>query len=110
MPESTERGALTEAVFYILLSLYGPMHGYGIMQEIQELSQGEMVIGPASLYTIIKKLQSAELIELLTDDEDRRKTYTLTVTGKEILKKDIKRRMLMVEHGKKALKYLEGEK
>jgi DNA-binding PadR family transcriptional regulator len=36
MAENTEVGALTEAVFYILLSLYSPMHGYGIMQNIRD--------------------------------------------------------------------------
>jgi len=97
---------LTDSTYYILLTLVKPMHGYGIMQEVQELSQGEMIIGPASLYTIVKKLQSAELIQLLEDDEERRKTYVLTEAGKEILKKDINRRMAMVEHGKKALEYL----
>ena len=38
MPESSGRGALTEAVFYIMLSLYKPLHGYGIMQNIKVLS------------------------------------------------------------------------
>ena len=38
LPESNERGALTEAVFYILLALYEPMHGYRIMQTVRELS------------------------------------------------------------------------
>jgi len=36
MPESFDRGALTEAVFYILLSLYKPMHGYAIMLNIEK--------------------------------------------------------------------------
>nr|WP_246582772.1 helix-turn-helix transcriptional regulator [Clostridium mobile] len=92
-----------------MLTLVKPMHGYGVMQEVQELSQGEMIIGPASLYTIIKKLQNADLIQLMDSDEERRKTYSLTLKGKEILKKDIKRRITMVEHGKEALKYLEEE-
>jgi DNA-binding PadR family transcriptional regulator len=107
MPESQERGALTEAVFYILLSLYWPLHGYGIMQEVQKLSQGEMVIGPASLYTILKKLQNAKLIDLIEDYEERKKTYILTEKGKVLLKKDIKRRINMVEQGKRVLRILE---
>ncbi|MBU3159974.1 PadR family transcriptional regulator [Clostridium frigoris] len=95
--------------YFILLTLVKPMHGYGIMQESEKNSKGEMVIGPASLYTIIKKLQNADLISLVEDDEERRKTYTLTLKGKEMLKKDINRRISMVRHGEKALKYLKGD-
>lgn len=101
---------LTDPTYYILIALVEPIHGYGIMQKVQELSQGETIIGPASLYTILKKLQDADLIELQEDDADRRKTYTLTLKGKEILKKDIKRRMIMVEHGKRALEFLDKER
>lgn len=100
---------LTDSTYYILLAMVKPIHGYGIMQEVNGLSQGETAIGPASLYTILKKLQDAGLIELLEDDEERRKTYALTVKGKEILKKDINRRAVMVEHGIKALKLLEED-
>ena len=106
--KALDEDILTDSTYYVLLTLVKPMHGYGIMQEINEFPNGEMIIGPASLYTIIKKLQDADLIQLLEDDEERRKTYTLTSKGKEILKKDIKRRITMVRHGEEALKYLEG--
>ncbi|MDP4087941.1 MAG: PadR family transcriptional regulator [Bacillota bacterium] len=105
--KSLDDEILTDSTYYILLSLVSPMHGYGIMQKVKELSEGQMIIGPASLYTIVKKLQDAGLIKLLDDDEERKKTYGLTQGGKEILKKDIKRRTAMVEHGIEALKYLE---
>lgn len=101
---------LTDSTYYILLTLVEPIHGYGIMQKVKEISKGEMIIGPASLYTILKKLQNVDFIELLEDDEERRKTYSLTIKGKEILKKDINRRISMVEQGKEVLKYLEEER
>ncbi|MBZ9687254.1 PadR family transcriptional regulator [Clostridium estertheticum] len=107
--KALDEDILTDSTYYILLTLVKPMHGYGIMQEINEFPKSEMVIGPASLYTIIKKLQSADLILLVEDDEEIRKTYTLTLKGKEILKKDIKRRIIMVRQGEEALKYLEEE-
>lgn len=97
---------LTDSTYYILLVLIEPVHGYGIMQKIQKISKGEMIIGPASLYTILKKLQEGGYIELLEDDEERRKVYTLTNKGRQILKKDINRRITMVEHGKAILKLL----
>lgn len=104
--KSLDEDILTDSTYYILLTMVEPIHGYGIMQQVQEISSGEVVIGPASLYTILKKLQVANLIELLEEEEERRKNYRLTDKGKEILKKDINRRITMVEHGKKALKFL----
>lgn len=98
---------LTDSTYYILLALAKPNHGYGIMQDIELFSQGNVVIGPASLYTILKKLQTAELIELVADEE-RRKTYGLTQKGKDILRKDIQRRKLMVEYGLRVLEQLEA--
>ena len=97
---------LTDSVYYILLTLVEPLHGYGIMQKVLEISKGEMIIGPASLYTILKKLQAAKYIKLLEDDEERRKNYTLMAKGKEILRKDINRRIAMVEQGKEVFKFL----
>lgn len=109
--KSLDEDILTDSTYYILLTLVEPIHGYGIMQKVQELSQGQFLIGPASLYTIIKKLLGADLIKLVASEDVRKKIYTLTSKGKEILKKDINRRSSMVEHGKEALKYLEeGEK
>ena len=51
MPESPERSALTEAVYYILLSLYRePRHGYAMMQEISRMSHGRVNLGTGTLY------------------------------------------------------------
>jgi len=97
---------LTDSTYYILLALVKPNHGYGIMQDIELFSQGNVIIGPASLYTILKKLQTAELIVLIADEE-RKKTYGLTSKGKVILHKDIKRRKIMVDLGMKVLNQLE---
>jgi len=53
-------------------------------------------------------MQDADFIELREDDNDRRKTYLLTRKGKEILTKDIYRRIKMADHGKAALSILNG--
>ena len=54
-----EQGALTEAVFYILLALHEPRHGYAIMQGVQELTNDRVALGPGTLYgalnTLVKK-------------------------------------------------------
>lgn len=99
---------LTDSSYYILLSLINPIHGYGIMQYVEELTDKEIIIGPATLYTILKKMQDAEFITPGEDDNDRRKTYVITEKGKEVLKKEISRRIKMAEYGKKALSLLNG--
>lgn len=53
------------------------MHGYGVTKYIEELTDGEMVIGPATLYTMLKKMQAQDYITLAEED-GRRKIYNYT--------------------------------
>ncbi|QJD86101.1 PadR family transcriptional regulator [Cohnella herbarum] len=100
---SLEMDQLTDAAYYILLSLLVPRHGYGIMNYIEKLTQGEVVIGPATAYTLIKKLQDNECILLAGEDNnDRRKTYAITDKGKQLVSNEIERRKRMSEHGNQA--------
>jgi|LGVF01.1.fsa_nt_gb DNA-binding PadR family transcriptional regulator len=97
--KSLDDNILTDSTYLILISLVEPLHGYAIMQKVKEVSNGEIEIGPASLYTILKKLQTAELIMLIEQDDSRKKIYGLTEKGKEILITDIDRRKKMVVLG-----------
>lgn len=102
MPESTERGALTEAVYYILLSLYKPMHGYGIMQNTKELSNGRVSLGAGTLYGAINTLLEKGWIKLLPNEEDsRKKDYQITELGKEIVNAEILRLEELIRNGKR---------
>jgi DNA-binding PadR family transcriptional regulator len=86
MPESTERGALTETVFYILLSLHKPMHGYGIMQFIRDLSKERVRVGPGTLYGALRTLLEKGWIRALYSAADsRRKEYEITAAGRRIV-------------------------
>ena len=51
-------------MFYIMAALTKPKHGYAIMNLIEETTKGAITIGPASMYTIIKKLLKQEWIYL----------------------------------------------
>lgn len=82
---------LTSAVFHILLALAGgERHGYGIMQEIAETTQGQMRIGPGTLYRSIKHMLTVGLIEESgerpdpTLDDERRRYYRLTAFGRQV--------------------------
>lgn len=95
---------LTDSVFYIMAGFTKPRHGYAVMSLIEELTNGQVVIGPASLYTIIKKLITESYIELFDDSDSRRKVYVLTDRGREVLKQDILRRKTMLDFAKNGLK------
>ncbi|PGM71254.1 PadR family transcriptional regulator [Bacillus cereus] len=98
---------LTDSMFYIMAALIKPRHGYAIMSLIEETTNGAITIGPASMYTIIKKLLKQEWIYLYDGSDSRRKTYLLTDKGREVLEEDVKIRKLMIKLAETGLK--EGE-
>lgn len=104
--DSLEMGELTDTAFYILLSLVEAKHGYLIMKSIETMTNNQFTIGPASMYTTIKKLLAAELITLLKEEEndDKRKTYIATDSGLELLRKEVQRRKEMIRHAEQILK------
>lgn len=95
---------LTDSMFYIMAALTKPRHGYAIMSLIEETTNGAITIGPASMYTIIKKLLKQEWIYLHDGSDSRRKTYLLTDKGREVLEEDVKIRKLMIQLAETGLK------
>ena len=96
--------ALTEATYYILLSLYEPQHGYGIMQRTEQLSRGRVRLAAGTLYGALTSLSERGWIELLpTQDGSRRKEYQLTEQGLYALKCELERLTELVENGKSIL-------
>ena len=100
MPESQDRGALTEAVFYILLSLYKPLHGYGIMQFVREISHERVLLGAGTLYGALNTLVERGWIKAISMDAgDRKKEYEITPIGKLVVKDELKRLKELLENG-----------
>ena len=98
---------LTDSMFYIMAALTKPRHGYAIMNLIEETTKGAITIGPASMYTIIKKLLKQEWIYLHDGSDSRRKTYLLTEKGREVLEEDVMLRKLMIQLAETGLKEVE---
>lgn len=98
-----EQIALTETTYYILLSLYQPLHGYGIMQRAQELSGGRVRLAAGTLYGALNALVEKGWIALLPV-EGRKKEYQLTSRGLEVLKKELARLRELVAAGDLILK------
>ena len=82
--------ALTEAVFYILLSLQKPLHGYGIIQNVGELSNGRVKLAAGTLYGALNSLVDKGWIDALPENpESRKKEYVITNSGLIVLKKNL---------------------
>ena len=89
---------MTEAMYYILLSLLRPGHGYGMMQRVKELSGGRLEMGPGTLYGVLSRMSREGLI-VLTGEEGRRKNYAITRTGRDALLAEYRRLQQMVADG-----------
>lgn len=104
MSENTDRIALTEAVYYILLSLYEPMHGYGIMQNIKQMSNGRVSLGAGTLYGAINSLLEKGWITPETNNIDsRKKEYRITELGKETIEAEVIRLEELINNGRKTI-------
>ncbi|MBR3137039.1 MAG: helix-turn-helix transcriptional regulator [Clostridia bacterium] len=98
------QAALTEAVYYILLSLASPRHGYGIMQETERMSQGRVKLAAGTLYGALNGLLDRGWIRAVPGAEDsRRKEYALTDKGKEALESELDRLKELVDNGESVL-------
>jgi DNA-binding PadR family transcriptional regulator len=98
--EVKESIALTEAVYYILLSLYRPMHGYGIMQNVAALSGGRVNLAAGTLYGAINTLLEKGYITALPGGENsRKKEYKITRAGSEVISGELERLRELVKNG-----------
>jgi DNA-binding PadR family transcriptional regulator len=91
-------GPMTEAMYYVLLALIHPNHGYQLMQAITEVSKGRVKMGPGTLYGVLSRMQKDGLISLAEDD-GRRKTYEITPEGEHALRIEYSRVKAMIEDG-----------
>ncbi|WHY87244.1 PadR family transcriptional regulator [Neobacillus novalis] len=87
---------LTETVYYILLSLLEPAHGYLILQKVEELSYGQVRMAAGTLYGAIENLLKLKFIQPVESGDSRRKVYKITEMGKEILRLDLERMQHMI--------------
>ena len=92
---------LTPAVFHVLLAVAdGDMHGYAILKEVEDRTQGKVRLSTGTLYAIIKRLLSDGLIQELdkrpVDDDERRRYYRLTDFGRRVALAEAKRMEEMV--------------
>lgn len=100
----TENIALTESTYYILLALYRPQHGYGIMQQTEQLSGGRVRLAAGTLYGALNSLCEKGWIRLLpVESGSRKKEYQLTPEGLQVLKHELARLQQLVANGESIL-------
>ncbi len=89
---------LTPAVYHTLLALAeGPLHGYAISKDVEEATEGQLRMGPGTLYGTLQRMQKAGLLEEAPAEETdavhagRRRYYRLTAEGREALARETAR-------------------
>ena len=117
MPKPKDMLPLTPAVLHILLALGdGPKHGYGIMKEVEAITEGQIAMGPGTLYGSIKRMLASGLIQETDErpvserDDERRRYYKLTGFGWGVLAAEAQRlsRLVLVAQRKRLLGGAEG--
>ena len=93
---------LTEALFYILLAARKPVHGYGIIQEVNDMTGGRVNLGPGTLYGAINTLLDRSWITLYSAEEGSRKKkeYLITELGRTAFFAELSRLKELTENGK----------
>ncbi len=111
MTKKSEYLPLTEATYYIMLSLVEPIHGYGIMQNTEQISDGRVVLGPGTLYGALSKLEKEGIITQVKPSkviDSRRKYYILTEFGRQVLKLEYERIVKMKKESKQIVEKMGG--
>lgn len=81
---------MTETGFYILLCLQSPNHGYGIVQKVDQMTDGEIKLSPGTMYGSLSKMEKDGVIRFVREEE-KRKIYQITALGMEVLQLEQKR-------------------
>lgn len=93
---------LTEALFYILLSARRPNHGYGIIQEVDKLTNGRVILGPGTLYGAIQTMTAKGWIEIYSAEtvSRKKKEYIITDLGRAVFAEETKRLAELLHNSK----------
>ena len=97
---------MTETIFYTLLALLKPNHGYGIMQFVKELTNERVRLGTGTLYTMLGRLVDDQMISVISE-ENGKKTYQITDDGFTLLMAELKRLKEQCNNGEQILGGLE---
>lgn len=92
---------MTETSFYILLCLRKPNHGYGIVQQVDEMTNGDIRLTPGTMYGSLSKMEKDGLIQFIRKEE-KRKIYQITDLGDKVLRLELKRIERLYQNAREA--------
>jgi len=102
MGRLSNSGALTESVYYILLRLHKKAHGYALMKDIMEMTNGRVNLGAGTLYGALDTLQKKGWIRQIDEQSmDRKIEYIITDEGREYFEKEISRLEELLSNARK---------
>lgn len=102
---------MTETAAYILLSLTTPLHGYGIIENVRNMTDNRINLGAGTIYGTLVKLEASNLINLIKE-EDNRKVYKINKKGLKLLEIEAKRCKALnenINHAMQRSKQVEGK-
>jgi len=117
-PDPQDLLPLPAAHMHILLALAdGEKHGYAVMREVEQMTDGEVTMGPGTLYGAIKRMLSAGLVEETDErpdpdmDDERRRYYRATGLGVRVLSAETERleRLVRTSQAKQTQRRLNPE-
>lgn len=104
MTTDDKQGPLTETIFYVLLALDTPLHGYGVMQLVNQMSDGRISLGAGTLYGALTALvEKGWIAPLPGADGDRKKEYVITELGRDIVRTELKRLEELLRNGQRVM-------
>jgi len=95
-----------KALHVLLAVADGPRHGYSIMQEVAERTNGQVRLWPTALYGLLRELDKLDLIvesdqrPAADEDDERRRYFALTPRGKRVLDAEVRRLEAIVNHAR----------
>jgi DNA-binding PadR family transcriptional regulator len=107
MPNPTDLLPLPPATFHILLALIGePRHGYAIIQDVEDRTNGELRMSAGTLYRSIARMVEQDLISEVVkrrtaEDDARRRYYRLTPFGDAVARAEMKRMSDLVNQARR---------
>ncbi|MDA3936670.1 MAG: PadR family transcriptional regulator [Actinomycetota bacterium] len=105
MPTEDKQGPLTETVYYVLLALHAPLHGYGVMQLVDEMSGGRVNLGAGTLYGALSTLvERGWIVPVVGAAGDRKKEYVITEVGRDVVAVELERLEGLLSNGQRIAK------
>ncbi|HKJ02333.1 MAG TPA: helix-turn-helix transcriptional regulator [Longimicrobiales bacterium] len=80
-----------------------PLHGYGLIKAVEARSSSGVLLDPANLYRVLRRMRALGWIEDAEDGEERRRTHRITVDGRAVLRAEVARLEELLAHARPAV-------